>query len=473
MKFQLCLLISLLYFSSSSSQSIISKGELWFDSDYSTRINISTPSSADIFYKSDIDVSALENGLHTIHFRFLSDNLWSSPSSSFFLKKDAANVVPLNKIVACQYWYNTDLSTGGQIDLPDEVNSSLDNIIDVSTLNEGLNTIHVRFLDNNSHWSSVVSKFIIKYNSGKLISDNKITGYRYWFNDGEINSGTLKDSIVSLHLFDTLKMQAIEKGEYIVHMQFKDSQNKWSSVIHDTIQKLSFPVARFDYTTDFDCDSSNISFINNSTDGDIYMWNFGDDSTSTSVSPLHTYYTPGTYNVSLMVKDGVLLTDSIIIKSIIIDGIDTSVTVTDKLLTSNELSGSYQWLLNGDVIEGATQQSYSVTQTGNYSVLINKNSCSGMSGSFQFNLTGLDDNLSANDFNIYPNPTDGYITIDLGKDYNDITVKLFNISGRVVSTRNYSGRSRISYFIDGSKGVYFLEISDGNTLRNTARIVKR
>ena len=40
-----------------------------------------------------------------------------------------------------------------------------------------------------------------------------------------------------------------------------------------------------------------------------YSWNFGDGGTSTSQSPRHTFYTAGTYQVTLTVRDATGLAD--------------------------------------------------------------------------------------------------------------------------------------------------------------------
>lgn len=51
-----------------------------------------------------------------------------------------------------------------------------------------------------------------------------------------------------------------------------------------------------------------VSFNNQSSDGEKWAWSFGDGSTSTSKSPLHTYRQPGTYTVILTVDEKSSLT---------------------------------------------------------------------------------------------------------------------------------------------------------------------
>ncbi len=58
----------------------------------------------------------------------------------------------------------------------------------------------------------------------------------------------------------------------------------------------------------------NINFINQSVGTGVltYLWNFGDGSTSTQVSPAHTYNSNGTYTVSLIVRNSTGCADTLI-----------------------------------------------------------------------------------------------------------------------------------------------------------------
>lgn len=62
-----------------------------------------------------------------------------------------------------------------------------------------------------------------------------------------------------------------------------------------TLTVISPAVANFAYQAN----GPVVAFTNTSQGGVNYMWNFGDDSTSTETNPVHTYALPGTYTVTL------------------------------------------------------------------------------------------------------------------------------------------------------------------------------
>ena len=63
---------------------------------------------------------------------------------------------------------------------------------------------------------------------------------------------------------------------------------------------------------------------------------------------------------------------------------------------------------------------------------------------------------------IYPNPTDGNLTVDLKSSYKYISVKLNDIMGRELFSKSYNEASELALKIDGAPGVYFLTIVTEN-----------
>ena len=90
-------------------------------------------------------------------------------------------------------------------------------------------------------------------------------------------------------------------------------------------------VPAFDNSLPTSCTApATINFTNNSSGpGTVsYLWNFGDNTTSTAASPTHTYTSAGTYNVSLVATSNLGCTDTLIKNSAVsVGGYKTDFTV--------------------------------------------------------------------------------------------------------------------------------------------------
>jgi len=61
-----------------------------------------------------------------------------------------------------------------------------------------------------------------------------------------------------------------------------------------------------------ECDGFTVHFVNTSTGGFDYLWDFGDGNFSTDFEPVHTYADTGIYSVKLVVNQGTTCPDSIV-----------------------------------------------------------------------------------------------------------------------------------------------------------------
>ncbi len=66
--------------------------------------------------------------------------------------------------------------------------------------------------------------------------------------------------------------------------------------------------------------------------------------------------------------------------------------------------------------------------------------------------------ISLSNLSLYPNPTTGNITIDLGEVYQDVKATLTNSLGQVVLSQNYNSTAFIYLDLDYPKGLYFLTL---------------
>lgn len=78
------------------------------------------------------------------------------------------------------------------------------------------------------------------------------------------------------------------------------------------------------------------------------------------------------------------------------------------------------------------------------------------------NNVGVWENNFSNIIMVYPNPTNGELSIDLGTTCNNVSVVVNNILGQVVHNQNFSNSSLLQLNITGEAGVYFIEVRSGD-----------
>jgi len=112
------------------------------------------------------------------------------------------------------------------------------------------------------------------------------TKYVWDFGDGE--SSTEKDVE---HTF-------AKKGKYTVILTAADNNDKSDKYSEEIA--VGYPKASFSYVAD----KQTVTFTNTSSNASSYSWDFGDNTTSTEVNPVHTFPAEGTYTVTLTAIDG-------------------------------------------------------------------------------------------------------------------------------------------------------------------------
>jgi len=86
-------------------------------------------------------------------------------------------------------------------------------------------------------------------------------------------------------------------------------------------------------------------------------------------------------------------------------------------------------------------------------------------------LSVAENNLS-NSFNVYPNPTQGKLSINLNDFYEDVTITVSNALGQIVQSQNYTDTDKIEFEINGSARLYFLNINSSNGDKASMKIIK-
>ena len=151
----------------------------------------------------------------------------------------------------------------------------------------------------------------------------------------------------------------------------------------------------------------------------------------------------------------------------IIDTTPATITQSNDTLTASAGS-SYQWYLNGTVINGATGQTYVTQTSGDYKVEVtNAGNCSGTSASLHYtwlSITNINQNVSVN---LYPNPTaTGQFRLSIGDCLTGGNLAVFDALGRNVMSLKLTSLNTDLDLQAFSKGIYMLRIAkNDNTIQ--------
>jgi hypothetical protein len=147
------------------------------------------------------------------------------------------------------------------------------------------------------------------------------------------------------------------------------------------------------------------------------------------------------------------------------------------VLTSSSSTGN-QWYLNGNAISGATSQSYTPTQNGNYTVVVTSNGCPS-AASNAYTVTGLGiEELNVYQLSVYPNPSQGEFSVSFNASITEAyTIKVYDEVGRLVYNENIENQN--GQYIKEVKlgevasGIYNVTLSNGSNEVTRKVVVKK
>ncbi len=131
---------------------------------------------------------------------------------------------------------------------------------------------------------------------------------------------------------------------------------------------------------------------------------------------------------------------------------------------------TFQWVSCPDYtpIDGATDQTYTATENGEYAVIITDGACSDTSDCVVVSNVGIaSSNLDG--LSIYPNPSKGEFTISWEGSL-DLELTIMNQLGQVVLTKSLNQNTNLIQLTDIAPGTYIVKL-EGNEINSISRIV--
>ena len=153
------------------------------------------------------------------------------------------------------------------------------------------------------------------------------------------------------------------------------------------------------------------------------------------------------YNDDLDFTENEVIINNYIIAPGVAGGVYTEtinfVIPEDAALGEHILRAKANW--SGDVpIDPCVETTYGETE--DYSVVIVESALGLVENNFDLSPV------------IFPNPTDGNITIDLKANYDNVTIQLNDILGRKIITKSYNQGQLFNLNINNANGIYFLSV---------------
>ncbi|NOQ73857.1 MAG: T9SS type A sorting domain-containing protein [Crocinitomix sp.] len=172
------------------------------------------------------------------------------------------------------------------------------------------------------------------------------------------------------------------------------------------------------------------------------------------------YNSTGVYSETI-IGGAVSGCDSIINLDLTVAGpVDVTTTVDGLTITANNASATYQWIDCNTMMElpGETDQSLTVTENGDYAVIITEGGCSDTSDCITYTNVGLKEISQQSSLTVYPNPASENITIETANS-GSATVSIYSLLGKVAIEQVYFEDIIALDIQDLPAGSYIIEVS--------------
>jgi hypothetical protein len=211
------------------AQTTISRGEYFFDADPGvgggTMFTFSPITTPDLVLS--IPFSELDNGFHSLYFRFKDSNgKWGISQNRPFYIYTVPQIQQSN-LNAVEYYLDSDPGVGLGQGLPIATNGNFVGTIDLSDITPGFHILNVRYKDSNGKWGIGQSRvFYIEKNS--LFVEKSIAQLEYYIDtDPGVGLGSPLTLDENKDFIGAIDLEGVEPGFHQLNTRYKDSKGNW------------------------------------------------------------------------------------------------------------------------------------------------------------------------------------------------------------------------------------------------------
>jgi len=210
--------------------------------------------------------------------------------------------------------------------------------------------------------------------------------------------------------------------------------------------------------------SSNVDTI---CSGDSYAFPNGSSASNITQTTVDTSYLQSVSGCDSTVYTYLYVATTV--DSIYADG-DTLLALPE----NTTFSPSYSWFdCNTDSVVSTTNYPvYFPTIGGSYGVVVSNVGCVDTSNCITFSAASTFNGLYSGEFSLYPNPADDFVLIDLSNNYSNISLEIFDYSGRLVQHENYLNTQFLKVNLEINTGLYLFKVTADNN-KQYFRVIKK
>lgn len=166
--------------------------------------------------------------------------------------------------------------------------------------------------------------------------------------------------------------------------------------------------------------------------------------------------------------------DSVIMINLTIKKFTNTIFKSVNALICSVQGATYQWINCEDnsQIAGETAQAFLITQNGSYAVVATKDGCTDTSACEEIVIIGVNEIETQAGFKVYPNPSNGWVTIQAENNRAIHSIELTNALGEILICKFNVASSSYQLPLEVESGIYFITIRDTEGNETTQRVLK-